>query len=290
MKTKTSRFRGIFFVASLLVFAGAAPAAAQSESVLNDPRSPFALNLAYETGIVKVLYHTYQVGTGGTDFDFVNQGGQEILFPFQRFTATLDIVKKHRLSFLYQPLTIETKVKTRSAVTVDQAAFPVGTELELSYGFPFWRGTYAYLFNAGDWTFALGAALQLRNASISFASGDGTIVAVSQNLGPVPALHLSADWQGPGGFGLYVEATGLYASSSIINGASFEFEGSILDASIRPRLALRNGVELFLNARFLGGSAKGTSRYDSTQWSTSVERYTANYLATGSLTLGVTVR
>jgi hypothetical protein len=271
-------------------FSQTGPASTGSASYLNDTDAMVKLSLELETGVLKVFHHTYQVGKTGTNFDFVNSGGQEILFPFQRFTANADIKDKHRVSLLYQPLTVETRVRTRAPVTVDGQTFAAGSDLNLVYGFPFWRGTYSYLFDLGKVRLGLGLALQLRNASISFSTPSGAAVSVSQNLGPVPAFHLSALWTPQSAFSLYAEATGLYASSALINGANFAFEGSILDASVRPTAHLKNGVELFLNLRFLGGSAQGTSQYDSTQWSTSVERYTANYLATGSLTLGASLR
>ena len=55
------------------------------------------------------------------------------------------------------------------------------------------------------------------------------------------------------------------------------------DASARSAVA---GVEAFLNARFLGGSAAGISQYPDQYWTESQDNETANYLATGSLTLG----
>ncbi len=270
---------------------GFAAISAYGQTLLSREGSPFALSLEYETGFLKVLSHTYQVGESGTNFDFVNQGGQEILFPFERFSARLDAASRHRLEVLYQPLVLETTVRTRADVVVDGRTFLTDTELDLKYGFPFWRGTYSYLWRpTRGLVFGTGFALQLRNASIVFAAADGSEIAVSQNLGPVPALHFSLDWRGAGALSVYIEATGSYASSALFNGADFDFEGSLLDASIRPRLALRNGLEAFLNFRFLGGSAKGTSGYASTQWSVSSERYTANYLATMSVTAGLALR
>jgi hypothetical protein len=257
---------------------------------LNRPEAPVKITAEAELGVVKVLYHTYQAGSSGTSFDLVNQGGQEILFPFQRYTAHIDILKNQRVSLLYQPLTVDTQVRTRDVVVIDGQTFPAGSDLQISYGFPFWRATWAWQFQLGSVKLGTGLALQLRNASITWTVPDGSVVSVSQNLGPVPALHISADWRINRDFSLYAEATGLWASSAIINGSNFEFEGSLLDASIRPSVHLRDGVTIFLNARFLGGTARGTSQYASTQWSTNVERYTENILATMSLTLGAQLR
>ena len=89
---------------------------------------------------------------------------------------------------------------------------------------------------------------------------------------------------------LTADVTGLYASSAIINGANFQFEGSILDASLRMGYDLKNRSELYGNLRFLGGSASGTSQYDNSSWSESVERFTDNRLGTLTVSVGLTMR
>lgn len=163
--------------------------------------------------------------------------------------------------------------------------------MELSYGFPFYRITYGYdFFKEENIDLGIGAALQLRNASIVFKALDGSAMTVSQNLGPVPAIHLFGRYSFDGGLYLLTDITGLYASSALINGASFNFEGSILDASLRAGYTLKNNIDLFLNVRFLGGSASGVSEYPDLHWTDSTEDETANYLATTSLTFGLTIR
>lgn len=247
------------------------------------------LSVEAESGAVKILHHTYQVGDTATDFNFVLNGGQELLFPFERYTATLIFGEAHRLRFLYQPLQIDTQINAKTAFTIDDQDFAAGQAVDISYSFPFYRLSYLYDFVPGPMELAVGAALQLRNASIRFSSVDGSRRAVSQNLGPVPAFIVSARL--PFGKTMYAafEATGLYASSAFINGADFDFEGSILDSSLRAGTAINQNAEAFLNLRFLGGSAKGVSEYDRIYWTQSEEKFTANYLATMSLTLGATL-
>ncbi len=58
-------------------------------------------------------------------------------------------------------------------------------------------------------------------------------------------------------------------------------------ASLRAGCSLKNGMEMFLSLRFIGGSAEGTSEYDQ---SVSNEAYTANYLTIVSTSVGVTLR
>jgi hypothetical protein len=256
--------------------------------------------LEAELGTVKVLHHTIQIGAGGTNFDYVNQGGQEILFPFQRIAAGIEFLDRHRIQFLYQPLTVVTNVRFLDDVIIDGITFESDSNMELTYGFPFYRLSYWFNFlSHGPWDFAIGPTVQLRNASIRFqqigigttnpAGNDGGFT-VSQNLGIVPALNLYTRYQFESGFSLALDLVGIYASSALINGANFEFEGSLLDASLRFGLPLRTNVESFLNVRFLGGSAKGTSQFDRTAWGNSRSAFTSNYLATLAVTLGATVR
>lgn len=273
----------------ILIFGGSA----FSDMLINDDDAWYQLGLNYELGFVKVLKHTLQIGKGSTNFDYVRQGGQEILFPFQRLSLDLSLAKRHSLTFLYQPLTIETETRLKEAVTIDDITFDPETTpgLTLKYGFPFWRLSYLYhLFPIRGLDLGLGISLQLRNASIVFKGTDGTGLTVSQNLGPVPILKLKARYDFASGPFIATEVDGFYASSRFFNGADFEFEGSILDASLRGGIRLKNSLDAFANIRVLGGSAAGTSEYPRENWSDSVSNHTANYLTTLTMTFGFTMR
>lgn len=244
-----------------------------------------------ELGTIKILSHTYRVGAepANSNFDFVNQGGQEILFPFGRLTAYLTLRDRHQIRFLYQPLELKTEVDFESPVTVDDKTFDGPTRM--TYSFPFYRVTYQYRFLSGPaYWLAGGGAIQLRNASIRFEDLSTMELAVSQNLGIVPALALSGRAALGGGWFAGFEATGIYASSALFNGADFEFEGSILDASLRVGRTVAEGRDVFLNARFFGGSAAGVSRYERAAWSNSDSPETENRIASVTLTLGATLR
>jgi hypothetical protein len=165
--------------------------------------------------------------------------------------------------------------------------------MELKYSFPFWRISYGYdVLQDPNLTLAVGGALQIRNASIVFKEVGGTKASVSQNVGPVPALYVYARWETPYDINITADITGSYASSAIINGASFEFEGSLLDASLRVGYNLKHNMEIYTNFRFLGGTSKGTSSYDGSSWSvaSSDGRYAQNNLATFSATMGLTIK
>ncbi|MDX9898390.1 MAG: hypothetical protein RBT62_05695 [Spirochaetia bacterium] len=258
-------------------------------SVAMAQESPVSVKLEGELGAVQVLYHTYRVGELGTEFDFVNNGGQEILYPFQRFTAIAGFLERHELRFLYQPLELATQIVARKDFTIDAVTFAEGEAVDVTYGFPFYRFTYLYDFIEGDANLSAGAALQFRNASIRFTNVDGSKRVVSQNLGLVPALAVAGKLPFDNGLFLAFDATGIYASSAFFNGADFEFEGSILDASIRAGARMTDKLEAYANYRFVGGSAAGVSQYESKYWTQSREKSTANYLATTALTIGATL-
>lgn len=269
--------------------------AAQGESLINSAEQPVKVRVESEVGFLGFLYHTIESGPDAATadtFNYVTEGGQDILFPFSRLIATVDFGPRHHLRFLYQPLKVETRADFQSARNIGGENFPKGP-VAITYGFPFWRIGYSYDFIAGSrFRMGGGAVLQLRNASIIFESLDSSSpveLFVGQNLGPVPALKLTARYDHPAGWFAGFEAVGIYASSAFINGADFAFEGSLLDSSLRAGLKLKHGLEPFLNLRFLGGSAKGTSEYADDTW-TSGSAYTANYLAAWSLSLGATLR
>ena len=263
------------------------------DSLINSPGRNYNLSLNFEFGAVKVLQHTLRLGEEGTatDFDYVNQGGQEILFPFERYSADLTLADRHNIVFLYQPLTVVTQTRFKEDVVVDDVTFTAGSEMELKYGFPFWRLSYLFDFvHTDSFELAAGVSLQLRNASITFAELNGDSLTVNQNLGPVPILKLRTMYRFNNGVFIGAEVDGFYASSALLNGADYAFEGSILDASLRGGVLLISGIESFLNLRFLGGTAAGTSQDPTTYWTEGNSNSTANNLGTLALTLGFTVR
>jgi hypothetical protein len=200
---------------------------------------------------------------------------------------------RHRVSFLYQPLEVNTTVRMQEDITIDGNDFKVSDNerLDLKYGFPFYRASYSYdLLKEDDRVLGVGAAIQIRNASIIFASGDGSTVTVSQNVGIVPALHLYSRLELDSGINLTADATGIYASSAFINGATYQFEGSLLDASLRLGYRLKGNNEVYGALRFVGGTSDGTTQDTDRSWSESVEKYTTNNLATLTVSMGFALR
>ena len=162
--------------------------------------------------------------------------------------------------------------------------------MELRYSFPFYRSPIRICAGQARPGPGLGLVMQDPHASIKFIPLDYDDATqdeayVSQNVGLVPALAIYSSYEFPFGLRLSADIAGSYASSEFFNGADFEFEGSILDASLRAGYVMDNNWELFGNLRFFGGSAKGTSDPESS-WSVSSYNYTENYIAALTVSVG----
>jgi len=252
----------------------------------------------FEEGFLGVIYHTFQSGTGTTDFNFITQGGQDILFPYQRYSVDVVLAGHHRITALYQPLTLSTSTVANGNgtnggqnVVIGGAVFAPGTPMNITYGFDFWRLSYLYDFSNDPSTIlGLGVSIQIRNASIVFSAVNGSDRFVSQNIGPVPILKVhAAHWFSPS-FGLDLDADGFYASSAFFNGATQPFTGWIWDAALSAKTHFMPGVVAYLTARSIGGGAAGNNAYPTiTATTTGPGTYTNNVLATMAVTLGVSV-
>lgn len=254
---------------------------------LNDPARPWAIHATAELGMLAVVSHTIQYSTDGSVFDFVREGGQSGLFPFARLSAELELYHRHSIIFLYQPLTIATQAVLQRDISVDKLSFPAGTPLDLRYGFDFYRLDYQFdFFRSAKYELAIGLGLQLRNARISFTSVDGQLRRTNDNLGPVPILRVRGRYTFSSGVWLGLEADGFYANIPIANGGTSNVEGAIFDTSLRAGLTVTPFMDVFLNLRYLGGWANGTSANPTGPG----DGFTANYLHTIALSLGAGLR
>ncbi|MEI8094608.1 MAG: hypothetical protein WCG80_10365 [Spirochaetales bacterium] len=294
--------RNRFFVAvTVLILSSAALLADQpllgDQPLPNDRPPPFVQIVPhFETGVVAILSHLYQSGGSSTDtpFNFITQGGQDILFPYQRLSVDFHLGEANIVTLLYQPLTLATKTVvgkngTPSSVVVDGVTFGNNVPLDLVYGFDFWRASWLYNFAQGRGEIlGAGLSLQIRNASISFTSTDGSQRAISQNIGPVPILKTRyAHWFTPE-FGVDVTADGIYVASAFFNGATKDFAGWLWDTSVSLQTRFIPGSTAFVTVRSIGGGAQGNNAYEAkTATTSSASSYSYNALATAALTLGV---
>lgn len=244
------------------------------------------LRAVAELGFLGVLGHKIQFSNDGTYFNYRTQGGQDVLFPFGRLSLELDVKQRNTFILLYQPLTLESQVLLEDDLIVDGLVFPASTSINLLYNFPFYRASYLReLLPLNDkFDLAVGGSLQIRNATISFESTDGRLFRTNRNVGPVPAFKIRARAQLTDVIYTEVEADGMYAPVSYINGSDNEVVGAILDASGRLGLEISDLLNTFLNVRYLGGGAVGTSD-DNTGPG---DGYTRNWLNFLTVSAGVT--
>lgn len=220
----------------------------------------YSLKATAEIGFLGVLSHKIQFGNNGTYFDYQKDGGQDVLFSFARPSLELQN-KRNSYIFLIQPLALESTVYLEEDLVVDNLTFPATSSVDLLYGFPFYRFSYLreMMPNNEKWDFGLGGTIQIRNATISFRSTDGELFRTNRDVGIVPALKIRSRYAINDWAFAELEADGIYAPISYLNGSTNEVVGAILDASLRGGVGLTNEVSTFLNLRYIGGGAVGTS-------------------------------
>ncbi len=226
--------------------------------------SKFKFRAVAEIGFASVLAHHVQFGQSGTYFDYVKDGGQDVLFPVTRFSLEMDVNKRNTFILLYQPLRIETQAFLRADAVFNDITFPALTGINCLYNFPFYRFSYLreLMPDNKKYKFAIGGTLQIRNATITFESTDGSRFTTNGGIGPVPALKVRGRAQLNKCFYAEFEADGIYAPVSYLNGSDNEIVGAILDASMRMGAQINETGRMFLNLRYLGGGATGTDTGD----------------------------
>ncbi len=266
--------------------ASSAPSSAPTKThwfrqlTLNDPSWPVAVKFYLELGTFGVLAHTIQQGRDASTFDYKREGGQDSLFFFARLSAELEILKRHSIILLYQPLDLRTSATLRRDIRMEGLDYPAGTPMNFRYGFDFYRVSYLYDFFADPkHELAIGLSLQIRVANIEFASQDGQLQRTTQNLGPVPIIKLR---------GRYGVSDNAFIGFEI-DGIAVQFPsqlGSVLgllfDASLRAGYSPTAFMETFVNLRYLGGGAKGPG-----QRSAFSDGYVDNILHTLIASIGI---
>ncbi|MEP0714348.1 hypothetical protein [Algoriphagus sp.] len=272
----------VYLVLSIPTFAQTTDSLGEKE------KKPFEFRAVAELGFLSVLSHKVQFGQNGTYFDYKKDGGQNVLFPVGRVSLELDIKERNTFILLYQPLTIQTQVLLNEDIVVDDLVFPANTSVDLLYNFPFYRISYLreLLPNKPRFALGVGGSVQLRNATITFESTDGERFRTNRDVGVVPALKVRSRYDLSEVVYLELEADGIYAPISYLNGSDNEVKGAILDASIRSGLKVTKDINAFLNLRYLGGGAVGTSEDESGPG----DGYVKNWLHFMTVTAGLSYR
>lgn len=272
---------------SLLVSTALAVSPDAPDSAINAQDAKLRARFSAELGVLAPLHHTIQFDNDGTKFDYVAEGGQNNLFPFTRLQADLDIGERNTVVLLYQPLDLNSEVVLDHDIHEANVDFPAGTPLRLRYGFSFVRGSWLYDLAPGPRKeLALGLSLQIRNATIDFASQDGSLFTGERDIGPVPILKFRGRFPLEDRAWLGAEVDGFYAPIKYLNGGTVDVVGAIVDGSLRAGIARKNGMDLFLNLRTIAGGSSGTSDSPDALG----DGFTDNWLVFSALSLGTSLR
>lgn len=225
-----------------------------------DSNIDYRIRPQFELGGLAVLSHHVTFGRQGTDFNYVRDGGQDNLFFLWRLSVDVELAQRHTVVLLYQPLQLDTRAQLARVLVLDEARFEPGTPMTFKYGFPFYRVSYLYhLTHHERYELGVGASVQLRNATIEFASLDGQQLKSYRNIGIVPLLKLRGHYTLDSGVFFGAEVDGIYAPIPGANGSDNKVTGALLDASVRVGVEVRNLTRLFFSLRYLGGGATGQS-------------------------------
>lgn len=260
-------------------------ATAEAEAVPTPREAEVGIRATAEIGFLGVLAHTIQLGRDGTRLDYPSDFDQSNLYLFLRVTADLDIWRQHLITFVYQPIDLETRSTLPRTVRIDGQDFTAGTPMRARYGFPFYRLGWAFdVLESPVDELAFGLGFQIRNATIEFSSANGEQYRARNDVGPVPLLRARGRFAIASGWFFAFEVDGFYAFVPGLNGTDNDVEGAILDASLRLGWRMFPHVEGFLNVRYLGGGASGQGDPSATD-----DGYQANWLHFLTVSLGVTL-
>ena len=256
------------------------------DSILNSADREWTIEPTWEIGSLAVLQNTIQLGKEGTDFDYLDDGGEDNLFAYQRFEINFRKKERHSFIFLYQPLNLNTTQEASSELRFDNVIFPEGTPMEYRYGFDFTRATYMYdITESTDKEISFGVGLQIRNATLDFRSADGTLADSNRDIGPVPLLtsrgRFGIDSQRWWGY----DFAGAYAPIKYLNGDVSDVVGALLDTSVRGGFIFNKGTDVFINLRYVGGGAEGTE----SDPIDGKDGFVANWIQLVALSIGVSV-
>ena len=255
-------------------------------SLINQDSGP-QLSLSAELGLTAALYHVVQLGENGTEIDYVDEGGQDNLFAFARLEGS-GTFGRSTVTLLYQPINLQTNVVFFEDKVIETETFVAGTPMNLQYGFSFWRASWTWdLAKSDEIRTGIGVSLQIRNATIEFTSADGTQRISNRDVGPVPVLKLVHRRPIGDRFYFFGEVDGFWAPIRYLNGGQTDVEGAIIDASLRGGMKLKHGAESYINLRWIGGGAVGTSSEPDQPGGDGFNR---NWIHTLNLSLGFTLR
>lgn len=256
-----------------------------SQSVLAWDPKDFAVIGRAEYGFAGIPLHTVQFGETNRPFNYVTEGGEDVLFPFARFAIDLFLFDHHTIEFVYQPLYLTTNSTLKTNVQFDNTLFLAGEALSNTYDFPFYRLIYMYQFNVDPgWNLSIGAGVQIRNVTVEFQSQNTGQMFRTSNIGPVPLIAFRGRYNFPSGVWLMLDTAGFWANLPFLNGGKNQVNGWIYDAAFLSGVKIASFLSAYISLRVLGGGAIGKS----TRNDGSIN-YSSDILVTIDPTLGIEI-
>jgi len=223
------------------------------------PLGSYQIRGVAEGGFLASLSNYGEFGPNATRIDFRTAAGQDNVLFYTRWSAELELGRKHTLVFLYQPLSTEGTFTPSSEERIEGVQFAAGQPVRVKFNFPYYRLSWLYDVAQGDRGFlSLGLSGQIRNANYTYERLDGQAFSRSNDVGFVPILKARGQLNVGRDAFLGFEADGFYAPISVLNGSNNETVGAILDMSLRAGMRLRQNSTAFLNLRYVGGGATNT--------------------------------
>ncbi|HLL53151.1 MAG TPA: hypothetical protein VK447_06390 [Myxococcaceae bacterium] len=207
----------------------------------------------YETGPVRIFQNDGRYGENGTLYTATDVGQTQTLFPAMRMTVDLRFSPKHEVVLLYAPLELNTRATLAQPFQFRGTLFPSGPVAH-RYLFDGYRASYLYgLLTDGPLKLQVGGSFQIRNASVEFATLDGTLFDRETDIGLVFAFKARLR---------YDHSSGLWAMLDADGFSSFGLgvKGAIYDVALTLGLPLTPSADLFFRLRYLGGGAEVPSR------------------------------
>ena len=160
-----------------------------------------------------------------------------------RLRATYKFNQKHHVSVLFAPLTLKASGVLNKAVFFEDTLFPQSTAVDGVFKFNSYRVTYRYNFLRKEKIqMGVGFTAKIRDAKIALASP--TTETENTNVGFVPLLHFTLDWNFAERWGLKLEVDAAAAK-----------QGRAEDVLLAFRYRISDNAWLKIGYRFVEGGA-----------------------------------
>lgn len=197
-----------------------------------------------EGGMVTPGYNDVQIPNNETGTRFSLKKDLDIKQKaYYRLRLIYRLGKKHALSLLYAPLSLDAAGILESPVNFEGVHFESGSSVNALYQFNSYRLTYRYqLVSKSKLNFWIGFTAKIRDAEVKLETD--TLESSKTNVGFVPLFHVYMEWKWGKRLGFLFEADALAAK-----------QGRAEDVAAAIFYHLGRNVKLKFGFRFVEGGA-----------------------------------